>query len=195
MKRASRAAVALATVALAGAAFVASPTRIIGLAWGDDRATASTILNELANDAAHKDATEAIVKRGREALERATRMRAAGDEAHAQLADGLAREEAEAGRDLVRALEAERMADEARRAATDAGTVGERERALLEEGIARNGRLRAEIDELGKGGGGKGKEPRASKLSSVPIGDAGAPPRNGASGTSAGAGKSDGGAR
>ena len=149
-----RFAVALAIVTFAGAALAA------GIALGDDRGTATAILNELASDAAHKAATAAIVQRGRDALERATRMRASGDEAHAQLADGLAREEAETAHDLVRALEAERMADDARRAATDAGTVGERERALLEEGIARNGRLRAEIEELGKG---RGQGPREAK--------------------------------
>jgi hypothetical protein len=158
-KHVRRVAVALASVAFAGAALAA------GVALGDDRGTAAAILNELANDTAHKAATAAIVQRGRDALERATRMRASGDEAHAQLADGLAREEAETGHDLVRALDAERMADDARRAATDAGTVGERERALLEEGIARNGRLRAEIDLLGKKRDEvtRGKDPRAAR--------------------------------
>ena len=147
LRRARRGAVALAAIALAGAALAAGISRI---ALADDRQTATTLLNDLASDTSHKEATAAIVQRGRDALERATRMRAAGDEAHAQLADGLAREEAETARDLVRALDAERKADDARRAATDAGTVGERERALLEEGIARNGRLRAEMDQLGK---------------------------------------------
>ena len=158
-KHVRRVAVALASVAFTGAALAA------GVALGDDRGTAAAILSELANDTAHKAATAAIVQRGRDALERATRMRGSGDEAHAQLADGLAREEAETGHDLVRALDAERMADDARRAATDAGTVGERERALLEEGIARNGRLRAEIDELGRGreDDKRGKDPRALK--------------------------------
>ncbi len=180
-----RCAVALATVAFVGGALIA------GVAHGDDRATATAILNDLANDPAHKAATAAIVQRGRDALERATRMRASGDEAHAQLADGLALEEAETGRDLVRALDAERTADDARRAATDAGTVGDRERALLEEGISRNGRLRKELDELGKSP--KPADRDAAKGSarkgSPAVGDAGSPP------AAAPAGKSDGGAR
>ena len=133
---------AVAFAALALAALTA------GIAHGDNRTSATAILDELANDAVHKAAIGAIVQRGRDALERATRMRAAGDEAHAQLADGLALEEAETARDLVRALEVERMADDARRGTTDAGAVGERERALLEEGIARNGRLKAEIEDF-----------------------------------------------
>jgi hypothetical protein len=152
-------AIAVASVAFVGAALTATVGARI--AHAGDRGTAA-ILDDLANDAAHKDATAAIVQRGRDALERGVRMRAAGDEAHAQLADGLAREEVETAQDLIRALDAERTADEARRAATDAGTVGERERALLEEGIARNGRLRAEIQELG--GGDRSKPPRGSKL-------------------------------
>ncbi len=119
-------------------------------AYADARGEATAILDQLDKDAKHKPATSGIVQRGRDALERATRMRAAGDEAHAQLADGLALELAQAGRDLVRAIDVEAAADDARRAAIDAGVVGERERALLEEGIARNGRLKAEIAELEK---------------------------------------------
>jgi hypothetical protein len=137
------------------------------VARGDDSTAA--ILEALGHDAAHKAATAGIVQRGRDALERATRMRASGDEAHAQLADGLAREDAETARDLVRALDAERMADEARRSATDAGVVGDRERALLEEGIARNGRLKAELDELAKP---QAREPQTSKLATSDAGTA-----------------------
>jgi hypothetical protein len=138
-----------------------------GIALADDRATTAAILDELDRDAAHKDATAAIVQRARDAIERARRMRATGDEAHAQLADGLARTEAETARDLVRALDAEKKADDARRGATDAGTVAERERALIEEGTARNGRLRAETAELGR-------PKKEGKTSSLALADAGA---------------------
>jgi hypothetical protein len=189
MKHVRRCAVALATVAFAGAALAAGVAA--RNAFAGDGGTAA-ILDNLSNDAAHKAPTAAIVQRGRDALERAVRMRAAGDEAHAQLADGLAREEAETAQDLVRALDAERTADEARRAATDAGTVGERERALLEEGIARNGRLHAEIQ--GLGGSDRSKEPRTSK-----VGDAGGPPparsAAGAPAVSSGRSPMEGGAR
>jgi hypothetical protein len=73
-------------------------------------------------------------------------MRAAGDDAHGRLADGLAREQAEAARDLVRAVDAEKKASNARQGAMDAGAQLEREQALLEETIARTGRLRAELE-------------------------------------------------
>jgi hypothetical protein len=120
------------------------------MAWGEDRATTASTLDALDHDTVHKVAIAANVKRAKEAIERATRLRAAGDEAHARLADGLAAEEAAGAEDLARAIDAEKAASDARRAATDAGVVGDRERALLEEGIARNGRLKAEIDEIAK---------------------------------------------
>jgi hypothetical protein len=141
MKRGARYGIAFAVV------FAASAARV---ALGDDRGATGALVEVLDHDALHKAATAELVRRARAAIERATRLRAAGDEEHAELADGLARQDAETARDLVRAVEAERAADEARRAATDAGVVGDRERALLEEGIARNGRLRAEIGELGR---------------------------------------------
>ncbi len=157
--------VALAPTAFVGALLVALT------AHGDTRADAAAILDAVASDAKHKDATAAVVQRGRDALERATRMRAAGDEAHAQLADGLALEEAETARDLVRAIDMETQADDARRGATDAGVVGERERALLEEGIGRNGRMKAELAEVERARSANKPGKPASK---APVGDAGA---------------------
>jgi hypothetical protein len=154
---------------------------VLGLAgtaaFADPSGEASAILDGLASDAKHKAATAAIVQRGKDALERATRMRAAGDEAHAKLADGLALELAETGRDLVRAIDVETTADETRRAATDAGVMGERERALLEEGIARNGRLKAEIAELDRtraSGKHDGESARSAARSKPAALDAGA---------------------
>jgi hypothetical protein len=167
--------IAIAALVFAAAAPFASVAR------GDDRGTTAALLDELERDAPHKPATGELVRKARTAMERATRLRATGDETHAALADGLARQQAEAARDLVRAIDAERAAEEARRAATDAGALGERERALLEEGIARNGRLRAELDALGaarstpdtkagaKAGHEAAKPPRVAKI------DGGAP--------------------
>jgi hypothetical protein len=131
-----------------GIAVLAGAGGVTTLALGDDRTTTASSIDELDRDTVHKDAIAANVKRAKEAVERAIRLRAAGDEGHARLADGLAREEAEGALDLARAIDAEKAASEAQQAATDAGVTGDRERALLEEGIARNGRLRAELDEL-----------------------------------------------
>jgi hypothetical protein len=158
---------AMAIVTLMGAvAGVAVATH----ALGDDRATTASILDELDRDAAHKALIATQVQRAKDAVERATRFRAAGDESHARIADGLAREEAEAALDLAKAIDAERAADAARLAATDAGVVGERERALLEEGIARNGRLRAEIEELAK----PHADAKTSHTAATPAADGGA---------------------
>ncbi|MBX3187876.1 MAG: hypothetical protein KF819_12710 [Labilithrix sp.] len=118
---------------------------VAAAAGADDRATAEAVLKEVDASPRREVATE-MVARSRAALERAARLRASGDEPHARLADGLARTWAEAARDVVRAVEIEERAQAARRAATDAGAVAQRERALLEEGVAQSGRLRAQLD-------------------------------------------------
>jgi ATP/maltotriose-dependent transcriptional regulator MalT len=114
---------------------------------GDDARAAESALADLDRDEAHKSLTADTVQKARAALERARRLRAGGDEARAKLADGLAREWAEMARDLVKAADAEQTAAQARRNALDAGAHSERERALLEEGLARTGRLRAQLDD------------------------------------------------
>jgi hypothetical protein len=116
-------------------------------AFADEQRTTVAILDGLERDPATKAVTQDQVKRARDAMERAARMRTAGDETHARQADLLAREWAEAAEDLSRAAEAEARADAARRGAIDAGAQADRERALLEEGIARNGRLRALLEQ------------------------------------------------
>ena len=80
-----------------------------------------------------------------EATERATRLRAAGDEAHARVADGLSHEWTETARDLELAVAAEKMAAERRREAMRAQAQLQRTRTLVEEGIARLGRIRSDL--------------------------------------------------
>ena len=187
--------------ALAGLTFTALVALAVLLsaalvARADERASVESALIEIERDAAHKAVTAELVAHAREALERATRLRTAGDETHAKLADGLAREHAEAARDLARAIDAEEKATRARRAAIDAGAQMERERALLEEGIAQNGRLRAALDELERGR----KEAPLKTNAAGAAADAGvkATPTTGTTGTTgtkAGAGRVDGGAK
>lgn len=129
------------------------------LAAPDERRTTEAILADAERDDAHKNVTQDLTKRSRAAMERAKRMREAGDEAHARLADALAREWAEAAQDLARAVDAEAKATVARTGALDAGARAEHERAMLEEGIARSGRLRALIDQVDRE---KGPPPRTS---------------------------------
>ncbi len=119
----------------------------VAAAADDDRSTAEALLRE--TEASPKAAVaKELIARSRAALERATRLRSAGDEAHARLADRAARTWAEAARDVTRAAVVEESAAAARRAAADAGTIADRERALLEEAIAQSGRLRAQIEAL-----------------------------------------------
>jgi hypothetical protein len=134
--------VLVVVLALAGGTFA------LAAASGDDERTqASAIVDELSRDQAHRAVTAESLGRAKEALERARRMRAAGDEAHARLADGLALEWAQMAKDLVATAEAEEKAAAMRRDALDAGAAVERERAMLEESITRVGRLRAELDQ------------------------------------------------
>jgi hypothetical protein len=118
----------------------------------DDHATAEAIVKQAEADAQHTPVTADAVLRAKAALERATRLRSAGDEAHAKAADGLAREWAETARDLARAADAEATAAELRRRAVEAQAHLERTRAMVEEGIARVGRLKAELDEAAHSG-------------------------------------------
>ncbi len=130
-----------ACVLLVGAASTVSPAR----AQGDDRAAAETLVAPLQH-AAPAPVTAEAVARANEALEQATRFRAAGDEAHAKAADGLAREWAETARDLALAAAAEGQAQDRKRQAIKAEAQLQRTRALVEDGIARLGRVRAELE-------------------------------------------------
>jgi hypothetical protein len=124
-----------------GGTIVAEPA-----ARADEHADAVALVAQLEQDAAHRGVTADSVAKAKDALERAQRMRAAGDEAHAKTADGLALEWAQTGRDLAKAVDAEQTAAEQRRKAVEAQAQLERSRALVEEALASVGRLQAELD-------------------------------------------------
>lgn len=112
----------------------------------DDRAVAEALLAEVDRDP-HKTTASDVTAKSRAALERARRLRTAGDELHARLADGLAREWAETARDLVKTAALEESSAKMRAEALDAGAQLERERLQLEEALARTGRLRAQLEQ------------------------------------------------
>jgi multidrug efflux pump subunit AcrA (membrane-fusion protein) len=112
--------------------------------------TAAALVAKLEADTVHRPVTADAVAQAKEALERAVRFHGAGDERHAKAAEGLAREWVETARDLARAADSEAAASDLRKKATDAQARLERVRALVEAGIARVGRLRAELDEAGR---------------------------------------------
>jgi hypothetical protein len=117
----------------------------------DDGDVAAALVDTIGKDAAHRAVVADALTHARDALERATRLRAVGDETHARAAEGLAREWAETARDLVRAVGAETAAADVRRKAVEAQARLERSRALVEDGIVRVGKLRAELDAAGHG--------------------------------------------
>jgi hypothetical protein len=165
-RSAASVAIVLALGALAaGAATAAGP---------DDRASAASVLKDV--EASPRKAVAAeMIARARAAEERASKLRAAGDEPRARLADGLAKTWAEAARDVLRAADVEQRADLARRSATDAGAVADRERALLEEGIAQTGRLRAQLEAAPREG--KEQPARTSAAANTDAGIARPAPR------------------
>ncbi len=163
-----------------------SPVRLValaalaaGLAVGalaaaapDERTATEDALREVERSP-KKDVAAEMTTRSRAALERAAKLRSSGDEAHARLAEGLAKSWAEGARDVLHAVDIEEKAQAARRGATDAGIVAERERALLEEGIARSGRLRAQLESTERDS--REQPARTSAAANVDLADGGAP--------------------
>jgi hypothetical protein len=148
----------------------------IAFAQPDDRGSAEAILKER-EASPKKEIAQEMIGRAKTALDRAARMRSAGDESQARIADGVAKTWAEAARDTVRAVEVEERAANARRAATDAGVQAERERALLEEAIAQAGRVRAQLEGLQR----EGKEqPAKTSLQGADGGPSSPPKKPGA---------------
>jgi hypothetical protein len=131
------------------AAAIAATAPGLALA-SDDGDVAAALVDTIEKDAAHRAVVADAITHAKDALERAMRLRAVGDEPHARAADGLAREWAETARDLVRAVDAETAAAEVRRKAVEAQARLERLRALVEDGIIRVGKLRAELDAAGR---------------------------------------------
>jgi hypothetical protein len=137
----------------------------------DDRTATEDALREVERSP-KKDVAAEMTTRSRAALERAAKLRASGDEPHARLAEGLAKTWAEAARDVLRAVDIEEKSQATRRAATDAGIVAERERALLEEGIAQSGRLRAQLESTERES--KEQPARTSAAANADVTDGGA---------------------
>lgn len=129
-----------AIAAVATAAFALTVCRC---AWASE--DPRTAVAQLEQDTAHQAIVVNALARAKDALERATRLHALRDEAHAAEADALALEWAVVGRDLIRAVDAEASAADVRRRATEAQAQLERSRALVEEAIARVGRLQTEM--------------------------------------------------
>ena len=95
-------------------------------------------------------AADNAITSAKKMLDKAAQLRSLGDAPRAELAEDVALEWAETARDLVAAVEDERTADEQGKAAVAMTTKAERARQLLEEAIARRGRLQAELDALEK---------------------------------------------
>ena len=110
----------------------------------DSRATSDIVASLAGNDASPPGAAE-LLERVANARQKASALRAKGDEARAKVADGLAYKWALVARDVAAAEKRESETTATQLAAVDAGVQAQRERALLEEMVAQNGRLSAQI--------------------------------------------------
>jgi hypothetical protein len=145
-----------AGIAGLGSLAVLAPPVPLARAEGDEHA----LVQAMVDQAARADAPDAksgrppvtteLLDRARKELDRATRLRGTFDEKRARAADGAAREWAETARDLLRAVEAEGHAGDVRGKALDKQAQVERTRALVDEDIARIGRLKAELEAADK---------------------------------------------
>ena len=125
-------------------------------AVADEHSNTEQAIAEIEKDPHQKELCADPIAKAKAAMERARRMRTAGDEKHAKLADGLALEWTRVAQELARADALETRAQNARTLATDAGAQVERERATLEQQLAENGRLQAELAKTeSKDGGAK----------------------------------------
>ena len=127
---------------------VATTGALASLAAGDDRAAAEIAIKNLTAVPAHAKLAAEPLDRAQNALRRASDARIAGDHGHGAQLEGVGREWAETGRDLVRAAEAERKALELYAKATALETKVVRGRALLEETMARRERAREKLQQL-----------------------------------------------
>jgi hypothetical protein len=141
---------------VAVAAADASPTQVTG--------SPRERVSRLEADQAHRAVTSGYVTRAKIALERASKLRASGDGANAEVADRAASVWLDAAETLARSVAsvsaasshtlAARSVDRENEAASlelgvlDAGARVERERSLLEEALGNAGRRRAELARL-----------------------------------------------
>ncbi len=113
-----------------------------------DRQAARTAIAELESNPDHKRLTAEPLKRAKSALERASNAYSAGDAHHGAMLDALAREWAESGQDLTRAVELEQRASKLEAELAEAETKSRRALALIEATVARRGRAKAELEKL-----------------------------------------------
>jgi hypothetical protein len=135
-------------LALGAVVAVVTTGALASLGAGDDRSAAEAAIKNLTAIPAHAKLANEPLTRATNSLRRAADARVAGDHAHGARLEGVGREWAETGRDLVRAAEAERQAHELYSKAAALETKAVRGRALLEETMARRERAREKLQQL-----------------------------------------------
>ena len=137
-------------------AFTSGPFLFSALSYAaitsQPREQAKQLIDTLGQHAEHKQLIAEPIENAQSALTRAKDARAAGDERHATMLDELALEWASSAGDLVRAAELEKQASavELKASAVEAKAV--RAVAIIEEAVARKGRVLDQLQELQQSG-------------------------------------------
>jgi septal ring factor EnvC (AmiA/AmiB activator) len=141
-------------------------TAVVGLWLGsagagkDNSSGVSAAIAALKTSASASANVADPLARAEDALERASDVRRTGDTQHATLLEGLAREWVETAQTFNRAQRSESKASELERNTADLEAKVTRARTLLEETVARRGRVRAALDALTTNGDGGTPEAR-----------------------------------
>ncbi len=119
---------------------------------GHPREQAKQLIDSLGQNAEHKPLIAEPIGNAQGALTRAKDARAAGDEQHALMLDHLALEWANAANDLVRTADLEKQAAAVERDASAVEAKAVRAVAIIEEAVARKGRVLDQLEELKESG-------------------------------------------
>lgn len=122
-------------------------TAIAYAATSDAGEQAKRAIDGIVADAAQKKLTAEPVAQAREALKRAADARKTGDANHAKLLDELALEWAQTAGDLVHAAKLERESADLEKKTSEAEAKAVRALAIIEEAVARRGRVQHELEQ------------------------------------------------
>jgi colicin import membrane protein len=106
------------------------------------------MLAKIESNATHRKLAARAIKAAKDALRRAAEARAAGNHSQGARLEALAREWAQTGQNLLRAVEAERKAAELQKRISEVENKALRARALIEETLARRNRAEQHLKQL-----------------------------------------------
>lgn len=138
-------------------------TAVAYAATSDAGEQAKRTIDSIAADPQQKKLTAQPLAQARQALERASDARKAGDADHARLLDELALEWAQTAGDLVHTSKLEQESAKLEKEASEVEAKAVRALAIIEEAVARRGRVQQELDQQTAGSeAGAAPQPKAA---------------------------------